>query len=256
MKVTKYSMNSKKSILLIALFSFGSFFFLFGGNGESIVQDTFKHSKFYHKLLLSGISYESFVYGLDGYKQICDSLHICYRYLCVADFQKPSSEKRIYVIDMQDSSLFHSDYVAHGRNSGQLHAESFSNIMHSNQSSLGFYLISESYEGKHGLSIRLDGLDAGFNDRARDRAIVMHAADYAEPSIILSTGRLGRSLGCPALPQEGFSKVALSIAAKSVLFIYYPQKEYLSQSVWLNRKKHSATIPFIEGLSNNLSTRK
>ncbi|MFN0048300.1 MAG: murein L,D-transpeptidase catalytic domain family protein [Cytophagales bacterium] len=216
---------------LFVVFSLDSF--ALSGNELAVNRDPSIHSRFYHKVSNFGISYESFMYGFAGYKRICDSLGICYRYLCIADFEKPSSEKRLYVIDMQDSSLFHIDYVSHGRNSGELYAENFSNDIHSYQSSLGFYLISETYDGKHGLSIRLDGLDKGFNDRARQRAIVMHSADYAQPSFIDATGRLGRSLGCPALPSEGFSKLAPVIKDNSVLFIYFPQKEYLTQSVWL-----------------------
>lgn len=197
--------------------------------------DLAKNSDLYLRFSNSGLSLASFTYGIKGYQRICDSLHTCYRYLCIADFDKPSSEKRLYVIDMQDSSLFHSDYVAHGRNTGELMAESFSNNMQSHQSSLGFYLIAESYIGKHGHSLRLDGLDNGFNSNARQRAVVMHAAEYVSEAFVLATGRLGRSLGCPALSKEGFSAIANSIEAQSVLFIYHPNEAYLTQSVWLNR---------------------
>jgi hypothetical protein len=181
------------------------------------------------------LSFESLKLGLRGFKRICDSLHVCFRYLCIADFILPSTEKRLYVIDMKDSTLIHIDYVAHGRNSGNLVAKNFSNDLYSFQSSLGFYLVSESYTGKHGLSLRLDGLDKGFNDKARQRAIVIHAAEYAEPAFISCTGRLGRSLGCPALPKMGLSKIANQIEAKSIFFIYFPQKEYLKKSVWLKQ---------------------
>lgn len=131
-------------------------------------------SLLFKKFSESGLSYHSFQLGMEGYKRICDSLNNSYRYLCIADFAKPSSEKRLYVFDMRDSSLFLTEYVTHGKKSGELYAEEFSNVLHSNKSSLGFYLISEAYTGKHGLSIRLDGLDYGFNDKARDRNIVMH----------------------------------------------------------------------------------
>ena len=206
---------------------------------------TYDHILF-EKIASTGLSLESFNYALNGYNRICDSLQTNFRYLFIADFLKPSSEKRLYVIDMQDSSLFHSDFVAHGRNSGELYAESFSNTMHSYQSSLGFYLISECYDGKHGLSIRLDGLDKGFNDCARERAIVMHAADYAEPSFIATGGRLGRSQGCPALPHSGFAKVTSCFKEKSLLFIYYPEKNYLSQSVWLSKQNQMYALPIAE----------
>lgn len=191
----------KTGLILIFLFIISSIHALdFDGDDNSSI--LFK--KFYS----SGLSYSSFRLGMEGYKRICDSLNYSYRYLCIADFIKPSTEKRLFVFDMKDSSLFFIEYVTHGKKSGELYAEQFSNVIHSNKSSLGFYLISESYEGKHGLSIRLDGLDYGFNDKARDRNIVMHAASYADSTIITSCGRLGRSLGCPALPKQGFEKIA------------------------------------------------
>lgn len=188
-----------------------------------------------NKIANTGMSFNSFEQGISGYNKICDSLHICYRYLFIADFNLPSTHKRLYVLDMIDTSVVHTEYVSHGRNSGELYAQYFSNTVSSYQSSLGFYLISETYDGKHGLSIRLDGLDMGFNDKARERAIVIHAADYAHPTYITANGRMGRSHGCPALSQQGLEIVAALIKQKSILFIYYPQKEYLSQSIWLNQ---------------------
>ncbi len=242
------------STLLIIAVYFSSPLNSFAYDGETANSQKESDLSFYQKIAPSGLSYESFSYGVRGYHRICDSLSICYRYLCIADFIKPSSEKRFYVIDMQDTSLFHSDYVAHGRNSGELHAETFSNEISSYQSSLGFYLVSEAYDGKHGLSLRLDGLDSGFNDNARDRAIVMHAAEYAEPSFISANGRLGRSQGCPALPQEGFAKVAPFIKEKCVLFIYYPKMEFLTQSVWLKETEDPSDL--VANESDHLLTTK
>ena len=154
--------------------------------------------------------------------------------LTVIDFSLPSTEKRLWVIDPAKGLILHHSVVAHGRNSGELLAKTFSNQPESFQSSLGFYKTAETYQGKHGYSLRLDGLEKGFNDQARNRAIVIHGADYAKEEFAKSTGRLGRSLGCPALPPELSSKVIDLIKDGSLLFIYgndegYLQKSYLLQ---------------------------
>src|SRR5690606_932140 len=104
--------------------------------------------------------------------------------------------------DLKSKKVLFNTLVAHGRNTGQATADKFSNLPNSNMSSLGFYLTDETYFGKHGLSLKLDGMDNGHNDKARERAIVMHGADYVSDSFVKQHGRLGRSLGCPALPQE------------------------------------------------------
>ena len=154
--------------------------------------------------------------------------------LTVIDFSLPSTEKRLWVIDPAKGLILHHTVVAHGRNSGELLAKTFSNQPESFQSSLGFYKTAETYQGKHGYSLRLDGLEKGFNDQARNRAIVIHGADYAKEEFAKNTGRLGRSLGCPALPPELSAKVIDVIKEGSLLFIYgndasYLQKSYLLQ---------------------------
>jgi hypothetical protein len=126
------------------------------------------------------------------------------------------------------------DYVAHGKNTGNLMAEKFSNRPFSNQSSLGFFQTAETYHGKHGLSLRLDGLEKGINDKARQRAIVIHSAKYAEESFIKKYGRLGRSFGCPALPAGNYYEIIELIKGGTLLFIYYPQPGYLENSSVLN----------------------
>ncbi len=115
-----------------------------------------------------------------------------------------------------------------------LYAKEFSNTPKSCQSSLGFYKVSEPYYGQHGLSLRLDGLDNGFNHLARERAIVMHTADYAHPEFIRQNGRMGRSFGCPVLPAESFKKISGCISGNSLLFIYYPDTNYLNNCIWLD----------------------
>ncbi|NVK50762.1 MAG: murein L,D-transpeptidase catalytic domain family protein [Cyclobacteriaceae bacterium] len=150
--------------------------------------------------------------------------------LTIIDFSLPSTEKRMWVIDPTNMEVKLHTVVSHGRNSGNLFAESFSNIPNSYKSSLGFYKTAETYHGKHGYSLRLDGLEKGFNDKARDRAIVIHGADYAREEVAKSSGRLGRSLGCPALPSE-ISKEAIDLIKDgSLIFIYGEDEKYLSNS--------------------------
>ncbi|SIT14546.1 murein L,D-transpeptidase catalytic domain family protein [Belliella pelovolcani] len=154
--------------------------------------------------------------------------------LTVIDFSLPSSEKRMWIIDVVSGLVLHYGYVSHGRNSGDLMAKRFSNVSSSYMSSLGFYLTAETYQGKHGYSLRLDGLEPGFNDKARERAIVIHGADYAKEEFIQTTGRLGRSLGCPALPSEEAKEVIDLIKENSLLFIYAKDARYLDESPILN----------------------
>ena len=154
--------------------------------------------------------------------------------LSVIDFSLPSSKERLWIFDIDEGLLLYHSLVSHGRNSGDLFAKSFSNINSSYMSSLGFYVTGETYQGKHGYSLRLDGVEKGFNDRARERAIVIHGADYANKDFVKTTGRLGRSLGCPALPMDIYKDVINTIKEGSCLFIYGQDDSYLSQSQLLN----------------------
>jgi hypothetical protein len=150
--------------------------------------------------------------------------------LTVIDFTLPSTQKRLWVIDVEKKEIILNSVVAHGRNSGELMAERFSNSPESYQSSVGFYKTAETYQGKHGYSLRLDGLEKGFNDQARARAIVIHGADYAREEFAKITGRLGRSLGCPALPTELSAQIIDLIKDGSLIFIYGKDQNYLSKS--------------------------
>lgn len=150
--------------------------------------------------------------------------------LTLIDFKLPSTEKRMWVIDLDKGKLLFNELVAHGRNSGGLYAESFSNEVNSLTSSLGFYLTGETYEGKYGRSLRLDGLEQGYNDRARERAVVLHGADYASQAIVDAQGRLGRSYGCPAVPFENKDAIVEAIDARTVFFINGEDANYEEQS--------------------------
>lgn len=154
--------------------------------------------------------------------------------LTLIDFDKPSDTERLYVIDIANARILHSDLVAHGRNSGMEYATMFSNASGSNMSSLGFFITEGTYHGKNGYSLALRGMDPGINDKAASRGIVIHGADYVSRGYIDQNGYLGRSFGCPALSQESYRKVIEMIKDGSCLFIYRNGKDYVSRSGVLN----------------------
>ena len=180
-------------------------------------------------LAASGLNRKAFLIALRGMQQIAASKPL----LSIVDMSQPSSKKRLYVIDLAKRKLLFNTYVAHGRNSGELLPNRFSNTNSSFQSSLGFYKTLGLYQGKHGLSMQLQGLEKGINDNAFSRAIVMHGADYVCEDMIRRTGRLGRSQGCPAVSTAECSPIVRTISGGSCLFIYYPDTNYLTQSVFL-----------------------
>jgi hypothetical protein len=149
--------------------------------------------------------------------------------LTIADFDQLSTKKRLYIIDLQQKTLLLNTWVAHGQNSGGDEANVFSNINNSFSSSLGFYLTGEVYRGVHGKSLKLDGLDEGFNSNARTRSIVVHGAAYVSEGTIKALGRLGRSQGCPAVATEVADKVIQTIEDKTVLFINKSDEKYHSK---------------------------
>lgn len=140
----------------------------------------------------------------------------------------------MFVVDLKSRQLLYHTVVAHGRNTGEEYARKFSNTTSSHQSSLGFYITGDPYSGSNGYSLTLDGVDKGFNDKARERAIVVHGAPYASESFIGTKGYLGRSFGCPSLPPDINNLVINRIKKGNCLFIYYPDEHYLRHSVWLN----------------------
>lgn len=166
---------------------------------------------------------QSFSEALIGFYKLKEKGIIKKNILTLIDFSLSSNVKRLWVIDLTTNTILVQSLVAHGRNTGEEFANSFSNNAQSFKSSIGFYATAEVYSGKHGLSLRLDGLEKGINDNARNRGVVMHAADYVSASFIKKNKRLGRSQGCLAVP-IGLSKEIITIIKdKSCLFIYHPK---------------------------------
>ncbi|MBF7730085.1 murein L,D-transpeptidase catalytic domain family protein [Pseudomonas sp. N040] len=158
------------------------------------------------------------------------------RRLAVIDYSQPSSARRLWIFDLQRNRLLLRDFVAHGRQSGENLATRFSNSDGSHQSSLGLFRTAESYQGKHGYSLRMDGLEPGINDRARERAIVIHSAAYVDPRLVRSQGRIGRSLGCPAVRPEVGRMVVDQLKGGQFMFSWYPDRRWLQSSAYLNCK--------------------
>ena len=155
------------------------------------------------------------------------------RTLTVIDYSRPSSQKRLWVYDLQTRELLYEELVAHGQGSGANVATQFSNQPESHQTSLGLFVTHETYVGRNGYSLRLDGLDKGINDRARDRAIVMHGAPYVSPSFVKANGRLGRSHGCPAVSDTVARDLIDRVKGGGLVFAYYPDAEWLKTSKYL-----------------------
>jgi hypothetical protein len=156
------------------------------------------------------------------------------RLLTVIDYSKASTEPRLWVLDLESERVLFQEVVAHGRGSGDNYATRFSNADGSYQTSLGLFRTADTYVGANGYSLRLDGLEAGVNDRARDRAIVMHGAPYVNPAATRTLGRLGRSLGCPALRPAVARTIIDTIKEGSLVFAYYPDRDWLRASRFLN----------------------
>ena len=154
--------------------------------------------------------------------------------LTVVDFSLSSNMKRLWVIDLEQQKILFHSLVAHGKNTGEEFATNFSNTESSLQSSIGFYVTDFTYNGDNGYSLKLLGMDSGYNDAALKRAIVMHGADYVSDDFAKQHQRIGRSWGCPAVPRALAEPIINTIKDKNVLFIYYPNQDYLSSSKWLN----------------------
>lgn len=186
-----------------------------------------KNASIYNQLDANSLAlpnFECFSAALDGFHLLKEKGLIQKNILTLVDFSLSSNAKRLWVIDLDRNVVLFQTLVAHGRNTGEEFANEFSNQAESFKSSIGFYATGEIYNGKHGLSLKLDGLEKGLNDKARVRAVVIHGADYVSESFIRQNKRLGRSQGCPAIPVEMNEKIINVIKDKSCLFIYHPSK--------------------------------
>jgi hypothetical protein len=161
--------------------------------------------------------------------------------LTLIDYSRPSVEPRLWVFDTHSGQLLYKELVAHGKGTGENMATQFSDTDNSHQSSLGLFVTADTYIGQNGYSLRLNGLEPGFNSRARDRAIVMHGAPYVDAQFAAKQGRLGRSWGCPALREAVAHKVIDTVRDGGVIFSYYPDQQWLKTSRFLNCRATAAT---------------
>jgi hypothetical protein len=188
----------------------------------------------YESLNDTSLKAEVFFLAMKGYRTLVTQNQVEKdTLLSIIDYSMPSSRERFFVIHLARKCLVYKTLVAHGRNSGELYALRFSNKVRSHQSALGFYITGNPYVGGQGYSMILNGIDTGYNDQARLRAIVIHGADYATENYIKQYGRLGRSFGCPTLPPRVNKEIIDLIKEGSVVFGFYPDSNYLNQSVVL-----------------------
>jgi hypothetical protein len=156
------------------------------------------------------------------------------RTLSLIDYSLPSSHPRLWVFDVERRRLLFEELVAHGRNSGgDGPATHFSNGDGSRMSSLGVFRTADTYIGHNGYSLRLEGLDAGFNDHALERSIVMHGATYVSRQLAETQGRIGRSWGCPAVRRSIAQQLIDTIRDGSLVVAYYPDKDWLDRSAFV-----------------------
>ncbi len=205
---------------------------------KSLTRVKFEDSirQLYDKINLSSynLDYNVFRLGMIGYYSLLQEGSLNNKdLLTIIDFALPSTQKRFFTIDLRNLKIRFNTYVAHGKNTGENIAREFSNIPQSNQSSLGFYVTGETYVGSKGYSLRLDGMEKTFNGNIRNRAVVVHGADYVSESWINRYGRLGRSQGCPALPPNMSHEVIDAIKNRTAIFTYYPDETYLKTSKYL-----------------------
>lgn len=178
-----------------------------------------------------GLSQEAYFIAMKGFYYLKSNGKLLNEnIISIIDFSKSSTSKRLFVIDVASGILLFNTYVAHGQNSGSAMAEKFSNKISSLQSSLGFYETSSTYLGKHGYSLKLEGLEKGINDNALERSIVMHGASYVSEGMIKIKGYLGRSWGCPAVPEKYSKPIIDKIKNGTCIFIYANNSMYLQQS--------------------------
>ena len=183
------------------------------------VLDAFQHAP-------AGLRERTFQLAVRALQRAVTNGQTAARMLTIIDYSLPSTERRLWVIDLARGKVLFNELVAHGKQTGENIARAFSNDPGSHRSSLGAFLTGATYFGKHGLSLRLHGLEPGINDRAEERAIVMHAADYVSEDLARKQGRIGRSQGCPAVRPAVARKLIDTIRGGTLVFAYYPDAGY------------------------------
>ena len=197
----------------------------------------------YSAVSVEDLSFETFYLAYDGFNRLLEQRCLTRdTILTIIDYSKPSDYERLFVIDLKNRKLLFKSLVAHGKGSGVAFAESFSNQPSSHQSCLGFFVTGKSYYGKHGYSLRINGMEIGINNNALSRAIVFHEAPYVSINFIEKTGRLGRSFGCPALPVEKNQLIIDTIKNASCVFIYAREESYFKKTSLINSSLYSQTI--------------
>lgn len=204
--------------------------------GSSLVEDSLSAEismnateELYQALSLDTlVDYSVFEKAMIGYQKIDNITNK--DVITLIDFSKPSTEERLFVIDLKEKRILFSTHVAHGKRSGNNYATSFSNKIRSNQSSLGFFVTGNTYRGRRGYSLTMEGMEKGINDNVRARGVVFHGAKYANPETISWGGRLGRSQGCPALPTKLARPIIDTIKGGTMVFIYADYDNYISKS--------------------------
>jgi len=224
--------NKVKSVAVLVVISL----LFLSANHPSIAENktrsTSKLPDLYNQLHLKdlGLNEATFHLACKGWQRLKQQGTVSKNIISICDFTQSSNNKRLYIIDVDQGQLLFNTLVAHGKNTGEEFAHVFSNEPSSYESSLGFYKTKQNYFGEHGLSLKLEGEEPGFNDNAEDRSIVMHGADYVSDNFISQFGRLGRSFGCPSVPFELNDKIINTIKDGTCLFVYYPDRKYLSVS--------------------------
>ena len=207
-----------------------SIIFLSASIGSPCFGNVGKYQQLYSEMELEGIvDYVAFEQAMTGYDKLVKK-STNQDILTLIDYSKPSTEKRFYVLDIKHKKILFNTHVSHGKKSGENYATSFSNKKGSNKSSLGFFRTDHTYEGRNGYSLILNGLEKGVNDQARARSIVIHGAAYCNPDSIPFDGRLGRSLGCPALPETICEEIIDTIKEGTLLYIYANNISYKTKN--------------------------
>lgn len=237
---------NKRYLFLVLLLALSSF--LYFANAQKLTKErqlALKKAELNIKDLYNelnaaqyNLSFTAFRYAYIGYQSMRKQRKLNDKDLfSIIDFTKDCNTKRFYTIDLEKMKILYYTYVAHGKKSGERIPTSFSDVLESNKSSIGFYITGDTYNGSNGYSLMLHGDEKGYNSNLAKRSVVIHTADYANENYIARNGRMGRSLGCPVLPENIYKQVINTIKEKTMIFAYYNDAKYLKTSKYLNLLK-------------------